>query len=50
MPIWGVPFTYAVAIAYVLTDTADKGTKAYKSANKSLSENKKLSPEVNVPR
>lgn len=50
LPFWGVPFSYAVAIAYVLVDTADKGTKAYKSARKELSENKDLSPEVKVPR
>jgi fission process protein 1 len=50
LPAGGVPFSYAVAIAYVLTDTADKGSKAYKAASKQLSENKELSPEVNVPR
>jgi len=50
LPIWGVPFSYAVAIAYVLTDTADKGSKAYRTARKQLSENKSLSPQVKVPR
>lgn len=50
LPFWGVPFSYAVAIAYVLTDTADKGTKAYKTARKEVSENRDLNSEVNVPR
>lgn len=50
LPIWGVPASYAVAIGYVLTDTADKGNKAYKEARLALVGNDKLHPEVNTPR
>ena len=30
VPGWCVPFSYFLAISYVLADTVDKGTKAYK--------------------
>ena len=50
LPFWGVPASYAVAIGYVLTDTADKGNKAYKEAKFALTGNDKLHPEVNTPR
>lgn len=50
LPGWGVPFSYAVAIAYVLTDTADKGAKAYRTSDSELSANPAIPTEVNVPR
>ena len=50
LPFWGVPASYAVAIGYVLTDTADKGNKAYKEAKFALTGNDKLHPEVNTPK
>ena len=50
LPFWGVPFSYAVAITYVLTDTADKGTKAFRNSHGELSANEKLHPEVNISR
>lgn len=32
----GVPLSYAIAVAYVLFDTRDKGVKAYNEAKKEL--------------
>eukprot|EP00884_Botryococcus_braunii_P003610 jgi/Botrbrau1/1324/Bobra.0063s0038.1 len=52
LPAFGVPLSYAVAIGYVLVDTADKGLKAYAGAKKEL-ENKTykgLNPDVDTPR
>lgn len=52
LPAFGVPLSYAVAIAYVLVDTGDKGLKAYAGAKKEL-ENKSykgLHPDVDTPR
>ena len=39
LPFWGVPFSYGVAISYVLVDTADKGIKAYQLARSELGAN-----------
>jgi hypothetical protein len=36
IPAWGVPFSYAVAISYVLVDTGDKGVAAYREAQAEL--------------
>jgi hypothetical protein len=36
LPGWGVPFSYAVAISYVLTDTYDKWARARKQARQEL--------------
>lgn len=38
LPIWGVPASYAVAIAYVVTDTFDKASKANKQAKQDLAD------------
>lgn len=46
LPPGGVPLTYAVAVAYVLVDTGDKGFKAAKDAKKELDSISKLDPEV----
>ena len=45
-----MPFSYAVAVSYVLVDTADKGVKAYQLARLELGANASLHPEVNTPR
>ena len=50
LPIWGVPFSYAVAVSYVLVDTYDKGHLAYLQAGVELKGNAELHPEVNLPR
>lgn len=50
LPFWGVPFSYAVAVGYVLVDTADKGLKAYALAQQELDANASLHPEVDTPR
>ncbi|CAK0786675.1 hypothetical protein CVIRNUC_009889 [Coccomyxa viridis] len=50
LPFWGVPFSYAVAVSYVLVDTADKGIKAYQLARLELGANASLHPEVDTPR
>ena len=50
LPFWGVPFSYAVAISYVLVDTADKGVKAYQLARSELDANAALHSEVDTPR
>ena len=50
LPFWGVPFSYGVAISYVLVDTADKGIKAYQLARSELDANASLHPEVDTPR
>ena len=50
LPFWGVPFSYGVAISYVLVDTADKGIKAYQLARSELGGNATLHPEVDTPR
>lgn len=42
IPVWGVPASYAVAIAYVVTDTFDKAIKANSQARKELSGNAAL--------
>ncbi|KAK9796970.1 hypothetical protein WJX73_002036 [Symbiochloris irregularis] len=47
LPIWGVPFSYAVAVSYVLVDTYDKGHLAFLQAGIELSDSVK---EVDVPR
>lgn len=49
LPGWGVPFSYAVAIAYVLTDTADKWARARKQAQEELTSSD-LDPAVKVGR
>ena len=36
IPVWGVPFSYGVAISYVLVDTGDKGIAAYREAQAEL--------------
>ena len=36
LPGWGVPFSYAVAISYVLTDTYDKWARARTQAKQEL--------------
>lgn len=50
LPAYGVPLSYAVAIGYVLVDTADKGSKAYANAKKELDSKASLHPEVDTPR
>lgn len=50
LPPFGVPLSYAIAIAYVLVDTADKGIRAYKDAGIELDGVANLSAEVNKPR
>lgn len=50
LPAFGVPLSYAVAIGYVLVDTADKGLKAYANAKKELDSKASLHPEVDTPR
>lgn len=45
-----MPFSYAVAVGYVLVDTADKGWKAYQEAKVELDANASLHPEVDTPR
>ena len=50
LPYWGVPFSYAVAVGYVLTDTADKGRAAYRLAGQELGANAALNPKVDLPR
>lgn len=52
LPAFGVPLSYAVAIGYVLVDTADKGLKAYAGAKKELEDKsyKGLHPNVDAPK
>ena len=50
LPLWGVPASYAVAIGYVVTDTIDKGFKAYAQATEELQGNESLPSEVNTAR
>ena len=50
LPLGGVPLSYAVAIGYVLVDTADKGVKAFQMAQQELGANAALHPEVDTPR
>ena len=50
LPLWGVPMSYAVAVGYVLVDTADKGLKAYALAQQELDANASLHPTVDTPR
>ena len=45
-----MPFSYAVAVSYVLVDTADKGVKAYQLTRLELGANASLHPEVDTPR
>jgi fission process protein 1 len=47
LPPFGVPLSYAVAIGYVLVDTADKTIKAYAAANAELADGV-VRPDVNV--
>lgn len=49
LPFWGVPFSYAVAISYVLTDTFDKWNRARKQAKEEL-DSIDLDPAVNEGR
>lgn len=49
LPGWGVPFSYAVAISYVLTDTYDKWARARKQAKAEL-DSIDLDPAVNEGR
>ena len=50
LPIGGVPLSYAVAIAYVLVDTYDKGHMAYLSAGVELADEGRQHPDLNLPR
>ena len=50
LPLGGVPLSYAVAIGYVLVDTADKGVKAFQMAQQELGGNAALHPEVDTPK
>ncbi|KAK9822783.1 hypothetical protein WJX74_008577 [Apatococcus lobatus] len=50
LPLWGVPASYAVAVGYVVTDTIDKGFKAYAQASEELEGNESLPSEVNAAR
>ena len=50
LPVGGVPLSYAVAIAYVLVDTYDKGHAAYLQAGIELDEEGKAHPDLNLPR
>ena len=50
LPFWGVPFSYAVAVSYVLVDTADKGRKAFEEAQQELDVNNRVSSDVNTKR
>ncbi len=50
IPLWGVPASYAVAVGYVITDTIDKGFKAYDQAQQELQGNTSLPEEVNSGR
>lgn len=45
-----MPFSYAVAVSYVLVDTYDKGHLAYLQAGVELKDNAELSSEVNLPK
>ncbi len=45
-----MPLSYAIAIGYVLVDTADKGVKAFQLAQQELGGNAALHPEVDTPR
>eukprot|EP01025_Chloroclados_australasicus_P054883 TRINITY_DN655_c0_g3_i1.p1 TRINITY_DN655_c0_g3~~TRINITY_DN655_c0_g3_i1.p1 ORF type:complete len:498 (+),score=67.77 TRINITY_DN655_c0_g3_i1:110-1603(+) len=47
LPPGGVPLSYAVAIAYVLTDTFDKGRKAIQVASKDLTQQSPTNEGVN---
>lgn len=46
LPPGGVPFTYAMAITYVLVDTYDKGLKAYRRAKRELDASADLDARV----
>lgn len=48
VPAWGVPASYAVAIAYVVTDTFDKANKANSQARKDLGGDAALPADVDV--
>jgi len=50
LPLGGVPLSYAIAIGYVLVDTADKGVKAFQLAQQELGGNVGLHDEVDTPR
>lgn len=50
LPLGGVPASYAVAVGYVVTDTIDKGFKAYAQAREELEGNESLPIEVNSAR
>ena len=50
LPLGGVPLSYAIAIGYVLVDTADKGVKAFQMAQQELGGNAALHPEVDTPK
>ena len=50
LPLGGVPASYAVAVGYVVTDTIDKGFKAYAQAREELEGNESLPTEVNSAR
>lgn len=50
LPLGGVPASYAVAVGYVITDTIDKGFKAYAQACEELEGNESLPSEVNSAR
>ena len=50
IPVWGVPASYAIAIGYVVTDTIDKGFKAYDQARQELEGNVKLPAELKTGR
>ena len=47
IPPFGVPFSYGVAISYVLVDTLDKGLAAYREAQAELG-GSAVSGEVNI--
>lgn len=48
LPFYGVPLSYAIAVAYVFTDTGDKGVKAWKKADKELSQMKDSKKDLDV--
>lgn len=50
LPIWGVPFSYAVAVAYVLVDTYDKGHLAYLQAGVELKDAAAQQSELSLSR
>jgi len=51
LPPGGVPFSYAVAVAYVLVDTRDKGIKAFKQSGEELGDPEQYTDQdINIGR